>query len=244
MAPPFFFAQSKSSTEDQLNEETTPTKKDPNPNTSSTTSARTAFASMMPQLVTPSTVGSTKSKRKTVVKSHTRNLKSRKPLDYKSLIKVGTLVARTFKTWPCSRVPGDPPVPVRYRGMVTEIDQKSKKIHALFENAQTMRFDLDEIIPLVVGKKRPKAKEASKAPHDSKKKEVHFDLKTVADACDKVYDMDTETVSNHSDEVEYIGTKSVPDVELVKVITSPKKGSMVIDFSKENKEEQDKFATM
>ena len=74
---------------------------------------------------------------------------------------------------------------------------------------------------------------------------MHFDLKTVADACDKVYDMDTETVSNHSDEVEYIGTKSVPDVELVKVITSPKKGSMVIDFTtKENKEEKDKFTTM
>ena len=243
MAPPFFFAQSKSSTEDQLNEVTTPTKKDPNPNPSSTTSARTAFASM-PQLVTPSTVGSTKSKRKTVVKSHTRNLKSRKPLDYKSLIKVGTLVARTFKTWPCSRVPGDPPVPVRYRGMVTEIDQKSKKIHALFENAQTMRFDLDEIIPLVVGKTRSKAKVSFKVPNESKEK-VHFDLKTVADACDKVYDMDTETVSNHSDEVEYIGTKSVPDVELVKVITSPKKGSMVIDFTtKENKEEKDKFTTM
>ena len=243
MAPPFFFAQSKSSTEDQLNEVTTPTKKDPNPNPSSTTSARTAFASM-PQLVTPSTVGSTKSKRKTVVKSHTRNLKSRKPLDYKSLIKVGTLVARTFKTWPCSRVPGDPPVPVRYRGIVTEINQRSKKIHALFENAQTMRFDLDEIIPLVVGKTRSKAKVSFKVPNESKEK-VHFDLKTVADACDKVYDMDTETVSNHSDEVEYIGTKSVPDVELVKVITSPKKGSMVIDFTtKENKEEKDKFTTM
>ena len=165
-------------------------------------------------------------------------------MDYKSLIKVGTLVARTFKTWPCSRVPGDPPVPVRYRGMVTEIDQKSKKIHALFENAQTMRFDLDEIIPLVVGKTRSKAKVSFKVPNDSKEK-VHFDLKTVADACDKVYDMDTETVSNHSDEVEYIGTKSVPDVELVKVITSPKKGSMVIDFTtKENKEEKDKFTTM
>ena len=102
-----FFAQFKSSTEDQLNDETTPYKKATSP--SSTTSATTSFASM-PQLVTPSTVGSTKSKRKCVVKSHKRNLKSRTPL-FKWMIKVGTLVARTFKIWPCSRKPRDPPVP-------------------------------------------------------------------------------------------------------------------------------------
>ena len=72
----------------------------------------------------------------------------------KSMInKVGALVARSFKTWPCSRKPGDKPTHVLYRGMVTEINTSSKKIHTLFENAQTMRFDLNQILPLVVKEK-------------------------------------------------------------------------------------------
>ena len=84
-----------------------------------------------------------------------------------------------------------------------------------------MLLDLNEILPLVVEGKKGTT-DSSKITYEDSKGKVHFNLKSVADTCDKVYDMDTETVSIHSDEVEYIGTKSVPDVELVKVITSPK----------------------
>jgi hypothetical protein len=46
------------------------------------------------------------------VKAHTRNIKgmnSSNPRNNTSkLVKVGTVVSRTFNTWPCSRRPGDP----------------------------------------------------------------------------------------------------------------------------------------
>ena len=62
-----------------------------------------------------------KPKKSVVVKSHTRNArKTKRPTNISSnIIKVGTIVSRSFKTWPRSRKPGDPPVPEIFQGMVT-----------------------------------------------------------------------------------------------------------------------------
>ena len=168
-----------------------------------------------------------KPKKNVVVKSHTRNArKTKRPTNISSnIIKVGTIVSRSFKTWPRSRKPGDPPVPEIFRGMVTEIDPKTKKVHVLFENSQNMRFDVSDLLPLIckkqgsVEEKIPAYLKNIRSMHDT---EVS-DLDSTVGKNEQDHDMDTATVSYHSDDdVVYLKTKEVPDVTLIKVIPGDK----------------------
>ena len=72
-----------------------------------------------------------------IVAAHTRSSRNvkRSSNAFSKTIKIGTIVARSFNTWPCSRTPGDPPVRVKFHGMVTEINPRTKKIQVLFENS-------------------------------------------------------------------------------------------------------------
>jgi hypothetical protein len=157
------------------------------------------------------------------VKAHRRNLKGSNSSRNNSskLVKVGTVVSRTFKTWPCSRKPGDPPVPENFRGMVTKIDPKTKKVHVLFENSQNMRFDVADVIPLIQKKQGSvdeKVPSYLKNIQMTKENDVS-DL----DSKNDEHTMDTATLSySEDDEVQYIGTKEVPDITLVKVVPGDK----------------------
>lgn len=211
MSPPIFFAknsaQADTSNDDQLAVATDPTPPTPPSKqkiqtTLSATSGVTYSWAKTNSLVTPPS--SSKTIRKIPVRSHTRSVRKKKP-GFNPLIQVGTLVSRTFKTTPCSRKIGDKPVPKLYKGLVTWINPISKKIHATFENDQTMRFDLKDILPLVV-----------KEEEDTTKEKVNL--------------VEEQPGAHDENEVEYIGTKEVPDVEVIKVITSPEKGSIEIDL--------------
>jgi hypothetical protein len=237
MAPSFFFAQKKPSTDDELNVVSEPSKADTSISLSSKNSSTTSSVASIPQMITPTFARSKKSDKKCIVKTHTRRVKtSRSPL-IKSMIKVGTLVARSFKTWPCSRKPGDPPVPVLYRGIVTEINPTTKKIHALFENAQTLRLELNEILPLVVKEKKVELGEKKMSP--IQKNVESMNILSLSGH----HDSDTVSIHSSDDEVEYIGTKVVPDVQVIKVVGSPDKGGIVIDYTEDN-ENKNKFTNM
>ena len=206
MFPTSFFAKK--------NNDQSPSKKGEEPHASS-------FAS----IVTPSgKTASRKKKNRVVVKAHTRSIKIKKTSGNirSNIIKVGTIVSRTFKTWPRSRKPGDPPVPANFHGMVTEVNPKTKKVHVLFENSQNMRLEVSEVLPLIVKKQgsvEDKVPSYLKGIQESRENDVS-DLESFSEKTDE-YTMDTATVSYQSDnEVEYLGTKEVPDIELIKVVPS------------------------
>jgi hypothetical protein len=200
-----------------------------------TTSTSSAFAS----IVTPTGKKNLKkpaTKKVVSVKSHTRSLrKGNGTSKMKSIpIKVGTIVCRSFKTWPTSRKPGDPPVSKNFRGMVTEINPTSKKVHVLFENSQNMRFDVKDLIPLIlkenVSQESPEEKKIPaylKNIRSINETEVS-DLESFVSKNEEdegEADMETTTVSYNSDDdddVVYIKTKKVPDVTFIKVVPGDK----------------------
>jgi hypothetical protein len=207
-------------------------KKNSPPQSSPTKDEEELTSSILASIVTPTPKPKPKKvhKKTIAVKAHLRNAKDKKkihcPDDKSKAIKVGTIIARTFKTWPCSRKPGDQPVPKIFRGMVTEINPRSKKIHVLFENSQNMRLDVSEVLPLIV--KEKEMEEEKKIPAYLKHIQgVHrenevSDLDSFAGG---PYNMDTSTVGCSEDEeneVEYIGTKEVPDIMVVKVVPGNK----------------------
>jgi hypothetical protein len=168
-----------------------------------------------------------------VVKSHTRTLKKNKrPSKIKSIpIKVGTIVLRSFKTWPTSRKPGDPPVSKNFRGMVTEINPTSKKVHVLFENSQNMRFDVKDVIPLILNQEQESPEEQKipaylkniRSMKDTEVSDLESFVSRNEDDDEVHADMETATVSyNSDDDVVYLKTKEVPDVTLIKVVPGDK----------------------
>ena len=104
----------------------------------------------------------------------------------------------------------------------------------MFENSQNMRFEVADVLPLVVKKqgtvedKIPSYLKNIEAVKDDVSDLDSFEEKNEVDSFEEKneeYNMDITTVSysdDDDDEVEYLGTKEVPDITLVKVVPANK----------------------
>jgi hypothetical protein len=110
-----------------------------------------------------------------------------------------------------------PPVPENFRGMVTKIDPKTKKVHVLFENSQNMRFDVAEVVPLIL--KKQGSVDDKIPPYLKNIQALKDNDVSDLDSKNEEYTLETSTVSYSDDEeVVYLGTKEVPDISVVKVV--------------------------
>lgn len=212
-------------------------KKPPKPPLSESDKEEEAYAaSVFASVVTPNAKKRSiypPRKRTVVVRSHTRSTRKvkRPSHDYSKLIKVGTIVARSFNTWPTSRKPGDPPVPVVFQGLVTEINPRTKKIQVLFENSQNMRFSVSDLLPLVLQKRAPV--EEAKVPEYLRSIRMgleNFAISNLESTSGKNEENESTSGKNEENEVQqdddnevtYIGTKEAPDITFVKVVPGDK----------------------
>ena len=148
------------------------------------------------------------------------------------MITIGAPVARSFKTWPCSRKIGDPPVLVEFRGLVTEINPVTRKVHALFENGCTLVCPPSQMEPFLLKRNAPVS---CAIPKYLKKILADSDDSDLSDSDEEQEDEKKEEDREEAEEKEsgetekddssivYLGTKTVPDIEFVKVVPSPEK---------------------
>ena len=99
----------------------------------------------------PSNLKPRLAKKSRCIKSYAKNFLRGKH----KMITIGAPVARSFKTWPCSRKIGDPPVLVEFRGLVTEINPVTRKVHALFENGCTLVCPPSQMEPFLLKRNAP-----------------------------------------------------------------------------------------